>query len=143
MIRHAVEADRPDMVRMGRDFVRASGLPLPFDAAWADHSLAGHMAQPDRLAMVLELNGAPRGMLCAAQVQSPLAPVRVASELVFWIDPPARGRWALQMIRAYEAWAKEQGCALVSLATVGAKGADALYRRCGFAPAERHFMKVL
>lgn len=131
------------MVRMGRDFLRASGLPLPFDAAWADASLVGHMAQPDRLALVLELAGRARGMLCAAQVQSPLAPVRVASELVFWIDPDARGRWALAMIRAYEAWAREQGCAVASLATVGNRGADALYRRCGFAPAERHFSKGL
>ena len=104
---------------MGRDFVRASGLPLPFDAAWADSSLAGHMAQPDRLALVLELEGCTCGMLCAAQVQSPLAPIRVASELVFWIDQPARGPWAKPMIQAYEAWAKEQGCSLVSLATVG------------------------
>ena len=77
MIRRAVADDRPDMVRMGRDFVRHSGLSLPFDAAWADRSLAGHMEHSDRLALVLELRGAVRGMLCAAQVQSPLAPVRV------------------------------------------------------------------
>ena len=143
MIRRAVADDRPDMVRMGRDFVRHSGLSLPFDAAWADRSLAGHMEHSDRLALVLELRGAVRGMLCAAQVQSPLAPVRVASELVFWIDPPERGRFAVEMIRAYEAWAVEQGCCLASMATVGAKRADALYQRCGFVPAERHFVKAI
>lgn len=143
MIRLATEADRPGMVRMGRDFVRAAGLALPFDAGWAERSLAGHMAQADRLAIVLEVEGAVCGMLCAAQVLSPLSPVRVASELVFWIDPPQRGRWARQMIGAYEAWARDQGCALASLATVGARRADALYRRCGFEPAEQHFMKAL
>jgi GNAT superfamily N-acetyltransferase len=130
------------MVRMGRDFLCASKLPVPFDAAWADRSLAGHMDRPDGLALVLDLGAEPCGMLIGAQIMSPLAPVRVANELVFWIDPPARGRWATSMIRAYEDWARGQGCAMASLATVATKSAGRLYERCGYAPAEHHFMKA-
>lgn len=143
MIRQATDTDRPEMLRMARDFIAASGLDLPFHAAYVSQSIAGQIAAPDRLALVLELDGTLRGMLCAAHSQSPLAPVRVATELVFWIDPMARGPWAANMIQRYETWARAECCQLISMAAIGGRGADRLYQRAGYQPAERHFMKAL
>ncbi len=143
MIRHALSADRPHMVRMGEEFLRVSGLPMTFDAGWAAHSLAVHMSDQERLSLVLDLPAGVSGMLCAGCVMSPLVPKKVATELVFWIDADARGPWAQKMIAAYEDWAKRQGCQFVSLAAIGERGADILYRRCGYVAAERHYMKEL
>jgi GNAT superfamily N-acetyltransferase len=142
VIRAATPGDIAAMGRMARDFARAAAV-LPFDAAYADASLRGHIGQPDRLSLVLELGAQVRGMLCAGATQSPLAPVRIAQELVFWIDPPARGRWASGLIRAYEAWARVRGCQIVSLVTLPAQPADVLYRRCGFSAVEHIFAKAL
>lgn len=143
LIRLASDDDRPQMLRMARDFVSASGLDLPFHAAYVSQSLAAQISAPDRLALVLDLDGVVQGMLCAAHAQSPLAPVRVATELVFWVDPIARGPWAKEMIARYETWARSECCQMISLATIGDRGADLLYRRAGYQPAERHFMKAL
>lgn len=142
MIRTAELADRIAMVRMARDFVAASGLALPFDAVWAEASAKSWIEGDDKLALVLDL-GCVRGMLCAGHIASPLAPVRVASEQVFWIDPSARGRWGIPMVRAYEAWASAQGCAIAGMAAIGERSADVLYRRCGFRHSENHYMKEI
>ncbi len=142
MIRPAELSDRFAMVRMTRDFFEASGLVLPFDAAWVEASIKAWISDEEKLALVLDLEGV-RGMLCAAHVMSPLAPVRVSTEQAFWIDPCARGRWALAMLRTYEEWAKAQGCAVAGLASMGGRGADVIYRRRGFVPSETYYMKEI
>jgi len=141
MIRKAELDDRIAMVRMARSFVEATGKGLPFDPAYAERSAKEWIDAPDRLALVLDL-GRVRGMLCGSAFLSPLVPMKLAYEQVLWIDPIARGSWAIKLIRSYEEWAKEQGCAGASLATIQEKGADKLYERLGYERAETHFMKV-
>lgn len=140
MIRLATIADIPVMLRMGRDFVR-TGVNVPFDAAYADASLRGHLAAPERLSLVLELQGRVRGMLCAGLMESPLAPVRLAQELVFWIDPDARGRWAVALMRDYEDWARRAGCRAVSLVARPGCPTDRLYHRRGYVLTETTYTK--
>lgn len=142
MIRRADLADRQSIVRMGRDFLLASGLNLTFDAAWADASARSAILDVDQLVLVLEIDGCVCGMLCAACGFSPLAPVRVARETVFWIDPHIRGLWAGAFISAYEEWAKSRGCAVVGLASLEIKRVGPLYQRRGYVPVEQHFLKV-
>jgi GNAT superfamily N-acetyltransferase len=142
LIRSASTADILEMLRMGRAFVE-TGVDIPFDPAYAQASLRGHLEAEGRLSLVLDLKGKTRGMLCAAWVPSPLAPVRIATELVFWIDPEARGRWAVSFIRAYEAWARDAGCSHVSLIARARTTAGQLYERLGYEPAEQTFSKAL
>lgn len=142
MIRHAGLNDRIAMVRMARDFVAAADMAMPFDAAYAERSAKEWITADDKLALVLDLGGIC-GMLCGAHVLSPLAPVKVAIEQVFWIDPAKRGRSAIKMIAAYEEWAIDQGCNMATLATIQSKGADRLYSRLGYARAETHYAKAI
>lgn len=141
-IRPATPADIPAMLRMGRDFVD-TGVGVPFDPAFAEAALRAHLAEPGRLSLLLDIDGCVGGMLCAAAVASPLAPVRLAQELVFWIDPDARGPWAMRMIRDYEYWAAEQGCAVAALVARPGSPAGRLYLRRGYALAETHYAKDL
>ena len=142
MIRQAEMKDRIAMVRMARAFVETADAPLPFDAAYAERTAKEWISAPDKLALVLDIDGV-RGMLCGASLLSPLVPVKIAIEQVFWIDPDFRGRAAVQFIRSYEAWASEQGCNMATLATIQSKGADCLYLRLGYDRAETHYVKVL
>jgi GNAT superfamily N-acetyltransferase len=140
MIRQAHQNDRFAMVRMARDFVAAADRPVPFDAAYAERSVIEWVEAADKLALVLEQDGLC-GMICAASILSPLIPMRIAIEQVLWVDPRARGRGVLGLVRAYEGWAKEQECEAVTLATIQNKAADRLYQRLGYERAETHFVK--
>lgn len=143
LIREADHKDIPALVRMAGDFLAASGTGLPFDPDYVAGALRQHLATPARLTLVLDVDG-PRGMLCAAAQRSPLAPVAIAEEIVFWIDPAHRGRSALAMLKDYAAWAKETGCeraTMIGLASM--KSVDRLYRLAGFEPLENTYARSL
>jgi hypothetical protein len=144
MIRRAIEADKMRVLTMCRAFHAASGVPFPFSAAMADALFRMALIEPDRLCLVFEQGGVARGVLAAQAGTHHLAPVKVASEIVWWIDPAWRGRAALKMLAAYEAWAAERGCAYVSMVGLGRYPAPAeLYARRGYEPVELHFLRSL
>ncbi len=142
MIRTATLSDIPALVRMGRAFVE-TGVDIPFDENYASRSIQGMMLAYDREVFVLDLDGKISGMLCAAVADSPLAPVRVGVEIVFWIDPEARGRWANQFIQAYEAWAKNLGAHAASLSSLADVPVGKFYERAGYCHTETTHSKVL
>lgn len=135
----------PAILEMGAEFAAASGTDMPFDPGHARAALRAHLAAPDRLTLVAE--GAPGeaiGMLLAAVSVSPLAPVRLAQEIAFWVVPARRGGpAALRLLSAYEAWARDMRCDRVSLVALPSCAAGRLYRRRGFAPAETVYQKAL
>jgi GNAT superfamily N-acetyltransferase len=131
-VRSAEMSDRFAMLRLGRDFLEASGLPLPFDPVHAEACVKAHIADADKLALVLD-EGTPRGVLLAHVQPCLLAPVRMACELIWWIDPERRGRGRM-MLRAYEAWAETQGADLICLSAYGERAAR-LYPALGYREA--------
>lgn len=94
------------------------------------------------LALILETGRAPRGVLLAVASSSPFRPALWSDELLFWIDPPARGRWAGRFLDRYEAWAGALGARVMGLSCFDARTA-ALYRRRGYAPADRKYLRVI
>ncbi|WP_370878732.1 GNAT family N-acetyltransferase [Phyllobacterium ifriqiyense] len=101
------------------------------------------ISNPAMLCLVLDDSG-PQGVLAAQSGTLPLAPVKVASELIWWIEPAYRGRSAVAMLDAYEEWAREQGCVFVNMVGLGADPLTTrLYERRGYSATERHFMKSI
>lgn len=144
VIRAASELERFAIVGLGPRFLAEADLPLPFDAAHVSLTVADYIAAPDKLALVAVGPRGVSGALLASCSVSPLAPVRLAQELAWWVDPQARGRAAFRMLDAYEQWAREQGCALIGMAGRGDARLSRLYRARGFASTnEDHFLKVL
>lgn len=142
-VRRARPDDKMRVLMMARSFQAASGLPIPFKADYASLLFDALLTNPTMLCIVLDDNG-PQGVLAAQTGTLPLAPIKAASELIWWIEPAYRGRAAKQMLDAYEAWAKEQGCAFVNMIGLGADPITSrLYERRGYIAAERHFMKPL
>jgi len=128
---------------MARDFHQASGAPFAFDAPAAEFVFASSLEAPARLVLILD-DGRPRGILLAEAADHPFGCFRIATERIWWVDPEARGPEAIEMLDAYEAWAREQSCKLINMACLGTDPVLArLYRRRGFKPAETHFLKAL
>lgn len=143
MIRRALVEDKQRVLSMARNFHEASGVSFPFSAAYASMLFDACLSAPDRVCIVLDEDG-PQGVLAAQAGTLPLAPIKAASELIWWIEPDFRGRSAIQMLNAYEEWAREQGCAYTNMVGLGSDPLTGrLYERRGYQAAERHFMKPL
>jgi len=144
MIRPAVLGDRMRVLAMAKAFHHASGVPFPFSAPMADMLFRSSIADADMLCLVLDVDGIAHGVLAAEARAHRFSPVKMAFELIFWIDPDYRGRDAGAMLDAYEVWARQQGCAFIHMVGLGGDPLTSrLYERRGYLAAERHFMKSL
>lgn len=147
MIRPATPEDVPACARMLADFEAAAGVavdgpgegPDPVTFAATVRRLAAHRLG---LALVLDLGAGPVGMLLAHAGPSPFRAALWADEVVFWIDPPARGLWAGRFLGAYEAWAAALGARVTGLSALDAR-TGRLFERRGYRPAERKFLRVI
>lgn len=144
MIRKAMSADKARVLVMAKAFHAASCVPFPFSAAAASVLFDAALYDSNRLCLIYECGGIARGVLAAVAAPHHLAPVKIASEIIWWIDPDWRGRSATRMIAAYEQWAAECGCQYVSMVGLGADPeVSKLYERRGYHAVERHFVMPL
>jgi hypothetical protein len=143
MIRRAEPGDKAAVLRMARDFHAASGTALPYSAATASMLFDACLAGGDRLCLVLDVDGA-HGTLVAQAGPHHFSPVRIATEIIWWVDPDYRGIDAMRFLPAYEAWARERGCQFASMVGLGSDPAvGRLYELRRYVPAERHYLKTL
>lgn len=138
-MRHATLVDRVAVIRLLKDSHAAAGFTFPFSAPYADALFRHHLAH----GLVLVTRNPVQGVLMAATFEHPFGAGKWAKETVFYIAPEARGRSALRMLDAYEAWAREQGCTTIGMASLATNDVSRLYERRGYAPAETHFVKPL
>mgnify|MGYP006201867671 CR=1 FL=1 len=143
VIRPAQYDDLFAVVALARDFHAASGVPFAFDPARFSAIASGYITAPACLCLVLEVEGAPKGVLMASASMLPFAPVLAATELIFWVDPAHRGRAPRRMIAAYEDWARDQGCAMIGLSSLNDPRVARFYGAAGFAPCDNNFLKMV
>lgn len=142
MIRRADMGDTLAITAMAKRFAAAAGTGLPFSAAYAEARARATIGDPMGVVLLWD-DGAPKGVLAGVIRQHPLFPVTVAAELIWWIEPEARGHAARPMLRAFEAWAESRGADRIEMACFDER-AGALYARAGYeASTERHWSKVL
>lgn len=143
-VRPAIRDDRLRVVRMLRDAHAAAGLPFEFSAAHAAALLDQHVASQNHLALVLGAPDRAVGVLMASAQPHPFAPILYATETVWWVDPEHRGKGVSDMLKAYEAWARQLGCAFCNMVALeAAPRAGVIYRRQGYSPVETHYLKPL
>lgn len=134
MIRPATREDRFALVRMARDFHAASGLRLPFDPAYAERS-ALRLMQTGCVLVLSDL----RGVIAGHMSDHPCWPIRVASDVIWWVDPEARGR-GLSLLRGFERWATLSGADVIAVRALGG-GAGPILERAGYALAETAYYR--
>jgi hypothetical protein len=150
MIRPAGLNDMPRAVELLRashlaaGFAGSAGFSCPFVPAYAERLFVSHLEMMNACCLALDVAGVAQGLLLAMAYQHRFGPVWLACETVWWIDPAHRGRSAIAMLDAYEAWAGSKGCVFAGMAGMGEDPDVAkLYLRRGYAAAEKHFLKAL
>lgn len=141
IVRDAKETDYPEIIRMGRAFAQAADQPD---------------VDPDPLISVLNdlpilkvvENGEVCGMAAAVVYPHYWSPdTLVAQELWWWVDETARGsRAGVMLLEALEESAKVLGASklmMLALDALNPDGVERLYRRRGYVPQERTFVKEL
>jgi GNAT superfamily N-acetyltransferase len=146
-VRLAVEADIPEIVRMGRLFWNQT----PYrDVVYCPDSIAfiSQQMMDQGLLLFAEVEGKPAGSVGA--MASPLyanRTVMVAAELWWWVEPEYRNTGIGKlMLMEMEKAAKEAGVyrfAMMAFEEIELEKAAAVYRKFGYVPTERSFGKIL
>lgn len=140
-VRAAKPEDKLNCIRLLRESHEAAGFTFPFSAVHASALFDLHYSSPQ--ACILVMGDKPQGLLMASWFEHPFGAGRYAKETVWYVTQAARGRGAIKMLDAYEAWAKEQGCAAIGMASLISNDVSKLYERRGYAAAETHFVKSI
>lgn len=148
MIRDGVEADFARCVELGFNFHQHAygkeGVAYCTDSCL--QTLA--MAKGFGLFVVAEFDGVVQGFCIG--VRSPMMmnhAVTVGAEMAWWVEPEYRGTSAgLGLLKAIEERARDEGVELwsmVLLDSVEPEKIDKIYRRMGYKPAEKVYLKRL
>jgi GNAT superfamily N-acetyltransferase len=136
-----------------QDMVLKFAKASPYAATEVDEAKAANMIvdfieRPiDRVLLVAMDGKQPVGMLAGVISEFILSRERIASELIWWMEPDYRkSRIAFEMIEAYEFWAAKLGCSIITLSTVETEQTDRIqkyYSRKGYHLVERSFIKEI
>jgi GNAT superfamily N-acetyltransferase len=145
MIRRATADDVPAIVAMAERFVASTpyqahlAVSAPHVAALAEQLFAS----PDGVVFLAEKNGTPVGMLGVLIYPHPVSGQRIASEMVWWVEPEHRGGTAgVRLLKQAEAWAAaHQAIAMQMIAPTAKVGQ--FYEAIGYVPMETSYMRTL
>lgn len=145
MIRVATRSDIPRIVEMAERFYPLSGYVAI--APMSKESIAGLaiLTMESGVMLLAEHAGEVVGMVCL-HVDHFLfnIEVKIAHELVFWVEPEHRGGLlAMRLVKAAEKAAAERGATWNRMATLASSPpqAAALYGRMGYAPSDSYHLK--
>lgn len=142
-VREATPADLATIVAMALTFNRSTeyAAHIVFHPDRVRETAVALMEAERGLLLVVEQGGDVIGMLAAAVTLHPLSGDLVANEIAWWIEEAARGsRAALQLLRRYEQWAREQGATVIQMAAPDVR-TGRFYVRLGFAPVETLYQR--
>ena len=148
-LRRADAGDVPDIVRLGLRFVQASALARyeEITAADLDDGLQALLASADGAGWVLEHDGRIVGAIVGV-----LAPpwckrrARIVVELGWYVQAEHRRGAGRDLLRAFEAWARERGVSTLFLSDIqldDATPAGELLVATGYELTERTFAKAV
>lgn len=136
MIYPASRDDIPTMLTLLQMHYNEHTFDWSFDPVRLSMTLMNAIEADDWLALTGD--GA---LLLASAYESPMGAGRLAVEHIVRTARPGQFR---ELLAAYEAWAREQGCRTVSLGCVRRHNSFArLYSRHGYSTAETIFAKAL
>lgn len=150
MIRHAVESDVPQLVKMGQDFLRSTAYQGLIPENLSAMESAARMLidrTPDTGVILVADVGTPVdsalvGMLGLVLTAHPISGESVASELWWWVDPAFRGITGIKLLRAAQQWAIALGANKIYMIAPDAD-VETLYRKMGYRKIEVGYQLVL
>lgn len=120
MIRVAepTETDLDAIVQMAESFVAQTNYRrfITINPAATRELAEGLLRRPEDAVILLSLakSGEPIGLIAMWIYQHPMSTERIASELVWWIDPRHTGT-GVKLLKRAEQWAKEHGAVAIEM----------------------------
>lgn len=141
MIRLATDEDVPAIVAMGQEFAETSTYreQMRTDPARLEAVALGILGNPDAAMWVCERDGTLIGMLAMLLVTHPMSGDRIASEIVWWMNPTARGA-GVRMLRAAEQWAQDNAAVAVHM-IAPTERVGTFYAAIGYAAVEVNYYR--
>lgn len=142
MIREATEADSARLVEMGLHFVASTPYRdlIVIDSEKLTGTILGLLANPAAVILVSG-NNPLTGMLGLMVFDHPFSGERTASEVVWWVEPDARGD-GLRLLKAGEDWAKAAGASKINMVAPNDR-IESLYARLGYRQVETTYQRSL
>jgi len=144
MIRRAEPKDMERILEMGQRFVAETSYLSILGGVSIERvmtTIANVALSPDGVILLSGENGSTSGMIAMLTYDHPFSGERTAFEVVWWVDPEARGN-GVRLLKAAERWAKEQGAVKVQMIAPNER-IGALYTRLGYSPVETSFQRSL
>lgn len=144
MIREATKSDVGQILDLGECFFDKAGWPRV--ATWDDRSVVNTLQKLSQNGVLLV---AEEGGRVVGIAGAPIGPayfndaIRISQELFWYVDPETRGV-GLPLMKALEAGCVRKGAHVHLQGAVSGlrdEALDRFYRRQGYAPAERYFIK--
>lgn len=142
-IRPATLEDVPAIVAMGMRFgsEMAYGRIIETNADRLTGLATGLVTTDGATLLVSEDETGVTGMIGLAVFPHPMSLLRVCSEMVWWVNPEARGH-GRALMQAAEQWATDQRADLLFM-VAPSEAVGRLYQRAGYAPLESVFYRRL
>lgn len=142
MIRLPTEKDFPRILEMAESFHKASPYSnLPFQRTGVREVFDAYLRNPSQCIFIMF----DHGMIIGITMRPSFSDSLVTTELAWWVDEDHRGtKESLMLMKAYQDWARRIGAKLCQMAMLDeVTNLDKFYRRQGFIPAERSYIKEL
>jgi GNAT superfamily N-acetyltransferase len=143
LIRRALPGDMERLVEMAQRFVAESEYArfVSIDPDRLSRTITDIAMSEDGALLVSEVEGRPTGMIAMVAYDHPYSGERTAFEVVWWVEPEARGD-GLRLLRAAEEWGREVGAKNIQMVAPNER-VGTLYRRLGYAAVETSFQRSL
>jgi GNAT superfamily N-acetyltransferase len=149
-VRVATLDDIPAYMVLAAAFVATTPIShiVPFDREGTAGFVSAALDNPDMLILVAEDAGEIVGITGALIYPMYFNPAKlVAQELWWYLTPKARGGSASKMLfQTIEKWAKDKGANAMFMIALADERVDTMakvYKRSGYAPVERTYVKGL
>jgi len=139
-LRLATEEDFPTVLDMARRFHSESPFTvLPFREDAVRAVFDAYLLDPSTTVFIMN----DYGVIIGQRYTTPFSDVSVTAEIAWYGRPEGRGRASLELLEAYKDWSHRVGARITQVAMLeGMTDLDKFYRRQGFTPAERSYIKV-
>ena len=143
MIRRATTDDIARLIEMGERFAAETEYCaiIKVRKDRLSDSIGSVLANPDGVVLLSGSALKTTGMIAMLAYDHPFSGERTAFEIIWWVEPEARGD-GVRLLRAAENWAREQGASAMQMVAPNDR-VGLLYRRLGYLPVETSYQRNL